>query len=46
MYRLTSGDLEDLGRQTNGTLDAKFLVLGAVDQISRDYEREIRSVNY
>lgn len=35
-HRLTSGDLQDLGRETNGALDMELLVLGPVDKIARD----------
>ncbi len=37
-HSLTGGDLEDLGGETDGTLDTELLVLGAVDQVGRDYE--------
>ena len=33
---LAGGDLEDLGGETDGALDAKLLVLRAVDEIRRD----------
>ena len=36
-YSLTGGDLEDLGRETDGALDTELLVLGTVDQVVRDY---------
>jgi len=32
-----SGDLEDLGRKTDGPLDTKLLVLGAVDEVCREF---------
>jgi hypothetical protein len=35
--RLTSGDTEDLGRETNGTLDLELLILGTLNKIRRDY---------
>lgn len=36
-HSLTSGDLQDLGRETDGALDTELLVLGTVDQIIGDY---------
>ena len=36
-YSLTGGDLEDLGGETDGALDAELLVLGTVDQVVGDY---------
>lgn len=33
---LTGGDLEVLGRKTDGALDAEFLVLGAIDELLAD----------
>ena len=36
-YSLASGDLEDLGGETDGALDTELLVLGTVDQVVRDY---------
>lgn len=33
---LTGGDLEGLGRQTDGALDAQVLALGALDDLSAD----------
>lgn len=39
--RLTGGDAEDLGRETNGTLDLELLVLSTLDEISRDYCIEV-----
>ena len=33
---LTGGDLEDLGGETNGALDAELLVLRTVDEVRRD----------
>lgn len=36
-YRFASGDLEDFGRKADRALDAKLLVLGAVDEIGRDW---------
>jgi hypothetical protein len=36
-YSLTGGDLEDLGRETNGALNTELLILGTVDQVRRDY---------
>lgn len=33
---LTGGDLEDLGGQTNGALDAEVLGLGTVDELGAD----------
>jgi len=35
-YSLTSGDLEDLGREPDGALHAELLVFGAVDEVIRD----------
>ena len=35
-HRLAGGDLEDLSGETDGALDAKLLVLRAVDEIRRD----------
>jgi hypothetical protein len=35
-HGLTSGDLQDLGRETNGALDMELLVLGPVDEIAGD----------
>ena len=40
-YSLTGGDLEDLGGETDGALDAKLLVLSTVDQIVADYSTHI-----
>ena len=34
--RLAGGDLEDLGGETNGALDAELLVLRTVDEVRRD----------
>ena len=36
-YSLTGGDLEDLGGEADGALDAELLVLSTVDQVLRDY---------
>jgi hypothetical protein len=36
-YSLASGDLEDLGRKSDGTLHAKLLIFGAVNEVIRDY---------
>jgi hypothetical protein len=33
-YGLASGDFEDLRRESDGTLHAKLLVFGAVDEIT------------
>ena len=33
---LTGGDLEDLGGETDGALDAELLVLGTVDELLAD----------
>lgn len=33
---LAGGDLEDLGGETDGPLDAEVLALGALDQLRRD----------
>lgn len=33
---LTSGDLENLGGQTDGSLDTELLVLGTVDEVVRE----------
>lgn len=33
---LTGGDLEGLGRQTDGALDAQVLALGALDDLGAD----------
>lgn len=35
-HSLTGGDFQDLGRETNGSLDTELLVLGPVDEIGRD----------
>ena len=35
-YSLTGGDLEDLGGETDGALDAEILVLGAGDEVTAD----------
>jgi hypothetical protein len=32
-YCLAGGDLEDLGRKTNGALHAQLLILSAVDEV-------------
>ena len=32
--------MKTLGRETNGSLDSEVLVLGAVDEISADYDRD------
>jgi hypothetical protein len=34
--RLTSGDTENLGGETNGTLNLELLILGTLDKIRRD----------
>lgn len=34
--RLTGGDTENLGGETNGTLDLELLVLGTLDKIAGD----------
>ena len=34
--RLTGGDTENLGGETNGSLDTEVLVLGTLDQIRAD----------
>ena len=36
-HSLAGGDLEDLGGKADGALDTELLVLGTVDQVSRDY---------
>ena len=38
-HSLAGGDLEDLGGETNGALDAELLVLGPVDEVRRDWAR-------
>ena len=35
-HSLAGGDLEDLGGKADGALDTELLVLGTVDEISRD----------
>ena len=35
-HSLTGGDLEDLGGETDGALNTELLVLGTVDEVSRD----------
>jgi hypothetical protein len=35
-HRLAGGDLEDLGREADGTLDEQLLVLRTVDEVVRD----------
>jgi hypothetical protein len=35
--RLAGGDAQDLGGETDGTLDLKLLVLSTLDEISADY---------
>ena len=35
-YSLAGGDLEDLGGETDGALNTELLVLGTVDEVSRD----------
>ena len=35
-YSLAGGDLEDLGGEADGALDAELLVLRPVDQVRRD----------
>ena len=35
-YSLASGDLEDLGWESDGALQTKLLVLGTVDEVIRD----------
>lgn len=35
--RLPGGVLEDLGRESDGTLDVKVSVLGTVDEVGTDY---------
>ena len=35
-HSLTGGDLEDLGGETDGALDAELLVLGTSNQVGRD----------
>lgn len=36
--RLTGGVLEDLGRETDGALDAEVTVLGTVDEVTADWD--------
>jgi hypothetical protein len=36
--RLAGGDAQDLGGETDGTLDLKLLVLSTLDEISADYK--------
>lgn len=36
-YSFTGGDLQDLGRETDWTVNTELLVFSAVDQVSRDY---------
>jgi hypothetical protein len=36
-YSFTGGDLQDFGRETDGTVDTELLVFSAVDQVSRNY---------
>jgi len=38
---LAGGDLEDLGGEADGSLDAEVLVLGAVDQVRGDYASSV-----
>ena len=38
--RLPGGDLEDLGRHSDGSLDSEVLVLGPVDQVVGDYRAD------
>jgi hypothetical protein len=35
-YSLAGGDLEDLGRKSDGALHAKLLIFGAIDEVIRD----------
>jgi hypothetical protein len=44
-HGLTGGDLQDLGRETNGALDMKLLVLSPVDEIARDCESNVSSLS-
>lgn len=37
-YSLTGGDPQDLGGESDGTLNAELLVLCPVDQICRDWD--------
>ena len=37
MHGFTSGNLQDLRGEPNGSLDAKILILRPVDEINRDY---------
>jgi hypothetical protein len=39
-YSLTSGDLQDLGGETDGAFYAKLLVLGSVNEIGRDFLKQ------
>lgn len=39
--RLAGGVLEVLGGETDGALDAEVVVLGAVDEVTRDWESAI-----
>ena len=41
-YSLASGDLEDLGWESDGALQTKLLVLGTVDEVIRDCITYIR----
>lgn len=36
-YSLAGGDLENLGREADGTLDTELLVLGTVNKVGGDY---------
>ena len=36
-YSFTGSDLQDFGRETDGTVDTELLVFSAVDQVSRNY---------
>ena len=38
--RLPGGDLEDLGRHSDGSLDSEILILGSVDEIVGDYTKK------
>ena len=44
-YSLASGDLEDLGWESDGALQAKLLVFGTVDEVIRDCITYIRMIS-
>ena len=43
-YSFTSGNLENLGGETDGAFDTELLVLRPVDEVGRDYRYKLAEV--